>query len=127
MQRGAFEFVGPVAATGFVLSLVTHVAVMQGHEGPFGRYVFLLYLGSFLVWIPLWSSQPYPRAALKCIPPWLHTLNLALFVYEIVNLAVAHHQKPRMLSAIAMEFYALAFTASYGLRRMSAHDTTSPE
>jgi len=126
-----------IAATGFVLSLVTHLMALAGKVPPGGGLVWGLHIGIFIVWIPtVWiTNRKAPgfdrkfdwKTGTAGCPVWMRRVVQAVFVYAIINfilfmLGTAGQPKPvgpapasvlRGFSGHWMAFYSAAFSALY--------------
>src|SRR5207302_3171464 len=84
-----------MAATGFVLSLATHLLALAGMAPPGGGLVWRLHIGIFAVWIPtVMISQRKARGlqrkadwktVLAGCPPWMGRALQVVFAYAVVN------------------------------------------
>ncbi len=115
-----------VAALGFVLSVVAHVAAAMGVL-PFGGAVWGLHGGAVFVAIPAAliaraeaSSEPlrnFWRATLRRCPPWVKALALATFVYAGANfvLLFARTRGTRATDAVAVQGFSAYWMAFYAI------------
>jgi len=126
-----------IAATGFVLSLATHLLALAGETPPGGGLVWGLHIGIFTVWIPtVWITNrkthgpdrkfDWKTATAGC-PVWMRRVLQVVFVYAIINfvlfmLGMAGQPKPvgpappsvlRGFSGHWMVFYGAAFSTLY--------------
>lgn len=81
-----------LSATGFLLSVVAHVASLLGVTVPGGKLVWALHIGIFVVWVPailIANHRGNPKrelyTKLSRWPRWLRYAGSALFAYAIVN------------------------------------------
>lgn len=84
---------GTVAMAGFVLSLIAHVAALDGMDVASAvPAVWSLHLGVFVVFLPFvlisrkdMAGNKSLIAMAKGLPPWLGVLGGALFAYALLN------------------------------------------
>jgi len=129
------------AAAGFVASVACHVLGWLGVEPSWGKSVFVLHVGIFVVWIPLVlfanRTMPKPgRGNLKHLfavfPKWVQGVAYALFGYTMLNFAYfvysarqyPKHQVPfsvelRGFSGHWMLFYGIAVMGFVALARLA--------
>lgn len=84
-----------VALTGFIASLVAHIAGYMGIEKPFGFDPWPLHIGIFVVWLPAVLvaqrlSKDFPqkdmwKATLRGCPSWMRNGLYALFGYAFLS------------------------------------------
>jgi len=84
-----------LAALGFILSLVSHIAALIRMPGPLGDFTWILHLGIFVVWIPaaitsniMGRNSPrkdFWKVALRGCPPWMRYAFYAIIGYAILN------------------------------------------
>jgi len=82
------------AVTGLLASMACHVMAWLQVEPPWGKSVFLLHVGIFVVWIPLviFSKRMMPKPGrnnlehlLVELPKWVRIATSGLFAYAILN------------------------------------------
>ena len=84
-----------LSATGFLLSVVAHVASLLGVTLPGGKLVWALHIGIFVVWFPV-ILVSYRRNGGRVLgnlsknafsgwPKWVRYAAYGLFAYGIVN------------------------------------------
>lgn len=117
-----------IAALGFVLSLLIHLATWFGIELP--PETIYLHFGIFVVGIPLallssWTRRGYRRHygwkdSLAHCPTWMRWTVYSLFGYLflnfILNLGVSPttiHNTLRLASGLWLAYYGLAFATIY--------------
>lgn len=129
-----------LAGLGFILSLLVHLASLAGVSLPFGRAVFLLHLGLFVVWIPTVFaasriSKGAPRrdvwkVALSGCPRWLRVSIPAVFIYALINFVIfaatnvsskgkRNDTDPSVVRGFSghwLVFYSAAFAVMYSIR-----------
>jgi hypothetical protein len=129
-------FIG-LAALGLILSVAAHLAAVIGLPIPFGKAVWGLHIGIFVVWLPTVlvgirfmrgaNSKDYWKVALAGCPRWMRTTGYILFGYAILNFIVffvmtSAHPQPtgdappevvRGFSGHWMVFYGAAFATLY--------------
>jgi hypothetical protein len=130
-----------LASAGLLASLVCHVMSWLQMEPPWGRSVFILHAGIFVVWIPLVifanRTMPRPRRAnldhlFAELPRWVRVAVGGLFVYTLLNFtyfAYCTRQYPRLgvpfylelrgFSGHWMVFYGFALAGFVALARLS--------
>jgi hypothetical protein len=126
-----------LAAVGFVLSVAAHLAAVAGSPIPFGKAVWALHIGIFVVWLPTvlvayrltrgTTRKDFWKIALVGCPKWMRTALYILFGYAILNFvlffaATAGQPQPegdappevvRGFSGHWMVFYGAAFATLY--------------
>lgn len=129
-------FIG-LAAIGFILSVAAHLAAVAGSPIPFGKAVWGLHIGIFVVWLPTVlvgtrltrgaNRKDYWKIALAGCPKWMRTALYLLFGYALLNFVLflattASHPQPkgsappevvRGFSGHWMVFYGAAFASLY--------------
>jgi hypothetical protein len=132
-----------IAAAGFLVSVVCHLMGWLHIEPPWGRSVFVLHVGIFVLWFPLVMfanrTMPMPkrrRANLEHLfaelPKWARAAVTVLFVYAILNFAYfmycasqyPRHKVPfylelRGFSGHWMMFYGIAAFGFVALSRLA--------
>ena len=130
-----------VAAAGFVASFACHLMGWLGVDPPWGRSLFVLHVGIFVVWIPLVviSNRTMPRPGrgnweplIGELPKWARTAFYTLFIYALLNFGhfiVATRQYPkhgvpfpvelRGFSGHWMMFYGIAALGFIALGRLA--------
>src|ERR1051325_9293223 len=98
-----------LALVGLILSVAAHIAAIAGAPIPFGKGVFALHVGIFVVWLPtvLVSIRRTRGAhrrhnwkvALVGCPKWMRTALKILIGYAILNFVIfmatnVSHPKP---------------------------------
>lgn len=126
-----------LAAVGFVLSVVAHVASFTGMSLPGGDWTGWLHPGIFVVWLPtvLVSYRigqgkrhaEFWKVALSGCPTWVRYAGYALVGYCVVNFlffmvqaganAAAGSTQIRGFSGHWMLFYGAAFAVLYSVVR----------
>ena len=126
-----------LAAIGFILSVAAHLAAIAGSPIPFGKGVWALHIGIFVVWLPTVlvayrmtrgaNRKDFWRVALVGCPKWMRTALYVAFGYAILNFVLfiattAAHSQPkgdappevvRGFSGHWMIFYGAAFATLY--------------
>ena len=84
-----------LAALGLILSIAAHIAAIAGWPIPFGKSVWALHIGIFVVWLPTVlvahrltrgaNRKDFWKIALVGCPKWMRTLLYILFGYAILN------------------------------------------
>src|SRR5437588_175716 len=84
-----------LAAIGFILSVAAHLAAIAGSPIPFGKAVWALHIGIFVVWLPTVlvsirltrgaNRKDRWKIALAGCPKWMRTALYVLFAYAILN------------------------------------------
>src|SRR5947207_13942720 len=84
-----------LAAIGFILSVAAHLAAVAGSPIPFGKAVWALHIGIFVVWLPTVlvayrltrrvSRKDFWKIALVGCPKWMRTALYIFFDYAILN------------------------------------------
>ena len=137
----AFLFLAVVAAAGLLASIACHLMGWLHVEPPWGRSVFLLHIGIFLVWIPLvvFANRTMPKTGrgnfehlLAELPRWARVATGLLFAYALLNFAyfiICTYQYPkhgvpfsvelRGFSGHWMMFYGVAWAGFVGLARLA--------
>ena len=129
-------FIG-LAAIGLILSVAAHLAAVAGSPIPFGKAVWGLHIGVFVVWLPTVlvgirltrgaNRKDYWKIALVGCPKWMRRALSILFGYAILNFILffvmtAAHLQPkgdappevvRGFSGHWMVFYGAAFATLY--------------
>jgi hypothetical protein len=121
-----------LSALGFALSLIVHVAALQGMRVVSDKNLIFLFVGSGIVYIPAifaaqWTSREFKRkemwkAALRGCPAWMrimvHVLGgYAVFSFILFALVGANHGRSSgdiwrqawLVSAYGMTFYWTSF------------------
>ena len=138
-----YLFLALIAAVGFAASVTCHLMGWLQLELPWGKSVFLLHAGIFVVWLPLviFANRTMPTKSrrnnfehlLAELPKWVKTVLGGLFVYALLNFGYfifctsqyPRHEVPffvelRGFSGHWMVFYGVAsvgFVALRGLAR----------
>jgi hypothetical protein len=126
-----------LAAIGFILSVAAHLAAIVGSPIPFGKAVWALHIGIFVVWLPTvlvgirftrgCNRRDYWKVALAGCPKWIRTGLYLLFGYAMLNFIVFIAMTPaqsrpkgdappevvRGFSGHWMVFYGAAFATLY--------------
>ena len=126
-----------LSAIGFVLSVAAHLAAVTGSPIPFGKAVWALHIGIFVVWLPTVlvsirltrgaRRKDFWKIALVGCPKWMRTALYVIFGYAILNFVLfiatipSHRQPPgdappqvvRGFSGHWMVFYGAAFATLY--------------
>jgi hypothetical protein len=126
-----------LSAVGFVLSVAAHLAAVAGSPIPFGKSVWALHIGIFVVWLPTVlvayrltrgaSRKDFWKIALAGCPKWMRTALYIVFGYAILNFilfiattAGQAHPKgdppPEVIRGFSghwMVFYGAAFATLY--------------
>jgi hypothetical protein len=126
-----------LAAIGFILSVAAHLAAIAGSPIPFGKAVWGLHAGIFVVWLPTVlvgirltraaHQRNYWKVALAGCPKWMRTALYILFGYAMLNfilffLTTSGRPQPkgdappevvRGFSGHWMVFYGAAFATLY--------------
>jgi hypothetical protein len=85
-----------VAAAGLLASASCHVMGWLNLEPPWGKSVFFLHVGIFVVWIPLvlFANRTMPKPGrgnfehlLAELPRWVRYFTGGLFAYALLNFA----------------------------------------
>ena len=85
-----------IAAAGLLASIACHLMGWLHVEPPWGKSVFVLHVGIFVVWIPLvvFANRTMPKPGrgnfehlLAELPKWLRTATGVLFAYALLNFA----------------------------------------
>ena len=129
-------FIG-LSAIGLVLSVAAHLAAIAGSPIPFGKAVWGLHVGIFVVWLPTVlvsirltrgaNRRDAWKIALAGCPKWMRTALYILFGYAMLNFVVfavmtGSHPQPkgdappevvRGFSGHWMVFYGAAFATLY--------------
>jgi len=132
-----------VAAVGFIVSAVVHVAALCG-IALFAEMPWFLHIGIFVVWLPAMLSynalvdgigmnnKESWRIAMRGCPQWMRYAYTGLFAYAIVNFLLFMLQSPgkhpapalvtRGFSGHWLVFYFAAFAICYSYIRVQQHD-----
>ena len=126
-----------LALLGFVLSVAAHLAAVAGSPIPFGKGVWILHIGIFVVWLPTVlvayrmtrgaNRKDFWKIALVGCPKWMRTALYIVFGYAILNFVFfiatvpsrpqlqgdAPPQVVRGFSGHWMIFYGAAFATLY--------------
>jgi hypothetical protein len=130
-----------IAAVGFFASMACHIMGWLQVEPPWGKSVFLLHVGIFVVWFPLviFANRTMPKPGrnnmdhlLAELPKWMRVATGILFVYTILNFVYfiystsqyPKHGVPfsielRGFSGHWMMFYGVALAGFIALSRLS--------
>src|SRR5438876_7972873 len=90
-----YYLLAAVAAAGFVASVVCHLMGWLHIDPPWGRAIFIMHFGIFVVGIPLVISanRTMPRPGrgnlehlLAELPKWARVVTYALVIYALLNL-----------------------------------------
>ena len=90
----AYLIMAFLAGAGFLASLGCHIIGLLQIEPPWGKSVFILHVGIFVVWIPLVFSanRTMPKRnrgnfdhLLVELPKWVRIATRVVFVYAAVN------------------------------------------
>jgi hypothetical protein len=141
-----------LSAIGFILSVAAHLAAVAGSPIPFGKAVWALHIGIFVVWLPTVlvgirltrgaKQKDFWKIALSGCPKWMRTALYVIFAYAILNFiffmaTTASHPQPegdtppevvRGFSGHWMIFYGAAFATLYSASTIgySAMDRKCP-
>lgn len=87
-----------LAAIGLALSIGAHGMALAGMPIPGGKYIWLLHIGIFVVWIPTVitassatrhaNRKDFWKVALAGCPTWMRRAGYVLFAYAIINFVV---------------------------------------
>ena len=140
-----------LALTGFALSLAVHILALLGSPTPFGKEVWMLHLGIFIVFPPAVlislrmkrgaGRKEFSKTALNGWPLWMRATVALLFVYAIVNFFIcfgstagqrrdkyAKVEDPstvlRGFSGHWLLFYGIAFATLYSAYMKGSNTTT---
>ena len=126
-----------LAAIGFILSVAAHLAAIAGSPIPFGKSVWALRIGIFVVWLPTVlvayrmtrgaNRKDSWRVVLVGCPRWMRSALYVVFGYAILNFVLfmattaGHSQQQgdaspevvRGFSGHWMVFYGAAFATLY--------------
>jgi len=126
-----------LALIGFILSVAAHLAAVAGSPIPFGKSVWALHVGIFVVWLPTVlvayrmtrgaNRKDFWKVALVGCPKWMRMALYAVFGYAILNFVFfmattssqpqpagdAPPQVVRGFSGHWMIFYGAAFATLY--------------
>src|SRR5687768_13550080 len=126
-----------LAAVGFILSVAAHLSALAGSPIPFGKAVWALHIGIFVVWLPTVlvayrltrgaTQKDFWKIALVGCPKWMRTALFIVFGYAILNFVVfmattASHSpakgesSPEVVRGFSghwMAFYGAAFATLY--------------
>lgn len=145
-----------LAATGFVLSLIVHVATSLGGRTPLGEWTMMLHAGVFVVGIASWAACRACSPAIDAgdrvfdvlyrSPTWAKIACAALFAYALGHSHAFHPQLPapkgfggppmfeepppvvcRIFSAVWMALYALAAMLLSSARRLTHAEDAGEE
>src|SRR5882672_5432029 len=136
-----YLFLAVVAAMGLLASIACHLMGWLHVEPPWGKSVFLLHIGIFVVWIPLvlFANRTMPKPGrgnlehlLAELPKWVRVATGGLFAYALLNFAyfifcTRHYPKHgvpfsvelRGVSGHWMMFYGIAFAGFVALARLA--------
>src|SRR4051812_45576744 len=85
-----------VAAVGFLASVACHIMGWLQMEPPWGKSVFVLHVGIFVLWFPLvlLANRTMPKPGrgnfehlLAALPKWVRVPYTGLFIYALINFA----------------------------------------
>jgi hypothetical protein len=85
-----------IATAGFFASVACHLMGWLHIEPPWGKSVFVLHIGLFVLWIPLvfFANRTMPKPGrgnfqhlLAELPRWVRVATYALFAYALLNFA----------------------------------------
>lgn len=146
MSKG-YLFLAIVSGSGFVASVGCHVLGWLQLDPPWGKSVFMLHLGIFVVWIPfvIFTNSTMPKQAdsniehlLAELPRWVRFVAGGMFVYTLINFAyfiyltsqypkngVPFFIELRGFSGHWMLFYGVATAGFVALGRLSRRKTES--
>lgn len=131
-----------LAAIGFCLSAITHIAAILSLPQPLGPAATFLFGGIFIVWLPAvlvssnlvadFKQKDFWQAALRGCPVWMRRLCFGTFYYGIASFVVfmfiipAIRQVPPVFLEGAMGhcmiFYAMATGILYSAIAVSRTD-----
>jgi hypothetical protein len=89
-----YLFMAMMAAAGFVASVACHFMGWLHLEPPWGKSVFVLHIGIFVLWFPLvlFANRTMPKGVrgnmehlLAELPGWVRRAGAVLFVYTLLN------------------------------------------
>ena len=135
-----FRFLAAFSGAGLVASVVCHLMSWFHVVPAWGRSVFLLHAGIFIVWIPLvvFANRTMPKKGrgnfehlLAELPKWARVATSGLFIYALLNFAYfmictsryPKHGVPfvvelRGFSGHWMMFYGMALAGFVALARL---------
>jgi hypothetical protein len=136
-----YFFLAAAASAGFLASLACHLMGWLQIEPPWGKSVFVLHIGIFLVWFPLviMANRTMPKPGrnnfehlVAALPKWVQPVFTILFVYALLNFVYfiycstqyPKHQVPfyvelRGFSGHWMMFYGIAAIGFVALSRLA--------
>jgi hypothetical protein len=87
-------FIG-LSGIGLILSIIVHFIALSGNPIPYGKLVWGLHIGIFIVWLPAivvsqtltsdFKRKDWWKAALRGCPAWMKWMTFVFFFYAIFN------------------------------------------